>query len=389
MDTTCVAICSNGERCTVKRKAIGNGMRCGVHHNTLLLHGPNTLALMELKYLHYRNNRNIHTDYMRDIDLAVTQEAKLHIYQVHSANLRNLQTTYYRDARALKQTHEDEIIRTGVNPDAAANQRRQQKEDQRRQRVADRQELIRQDIARQIQEQAERGNPNFIRHNIAVQNQNMPAPPAVVRRLGAFAADPQNVHTVEAVRQTKEIVEKVRTVSVPEEYKWNTLFVSKTIGEIITECKLTSHAAAQMFNQYVSPVAIYDIEEGIYGKVLDSVWQFVKASPDKEDLCKILKQEMTDNINMCAQGNLSRICNILAGYMEGIGSQETLSERLGRLLPPLMAIEDCLTRIMDAIKILKDNNVPMTDWDKWLDPLKEDDEDMMIDIEFIKQEVMA
>jgi hypothetical protein len=142
-----------------------------------------------------------------------------------------------------------------------------------------------------------------------------------------------------------------------------------------------------MFNQYVSNVSIYDIEEGIYGKVLDSVWQYVKTSPDKADLCKILKTEMRDNIGMCAQGNLSRICNILAGYMEGVGAQESLSERLGRLLPPLMSIEDHGERIRQACVILAENKVPADEWDTWMEPILE--EDHMEFYELVREQLTA
>jgi hypothetical protein len=114
----------------------------------------------------------------------------------------------------------------------------------------------------------------------------------------------------------------------------------------------------------------------------------VKNSPDKEDLCKILKQEMTDNIGMCAQGNLSRICNILAGYMDGVGSQESIAERLGRLLPPLMEIADVGDRLRSAFKILQENSVPMSDWDTWIEPLVDED-DMVIDVEYIKHEMLV
>jgi len=138
------------------------------------------------------------------------------------------------------------------------------------------------------------------------------------------------------------------------------------------ECNLSQKAAWQMMSQYAQDTSIYDIEVGIYGKVLDCVWQYVKASSDKEDLCRIIKRELEDNIGMCAQGNLSRICNVLAGYMDGIGSQESLSERLGRLLPPLMELEDVTERIRQALVILRDNHVPVGEWDTWMDPLIED-----------------
>jgi hypothetical protein len=82
---------------------------------------------------------------------------------------------------------------------------------------------------------------------------------------------------------------------------------------------------------------------------------------------------MIDNVGMCAQGNLSRICNILAGYMEGVGAQESLSELLGRLLPPLMAIEDATERIRQACVILSENKVPQSEWDTWMEPFMEEE----------------
>jgi hypothetical protein len=81
---------------------------------------------------------------------------------------------------------------------------------------------------------------------------------------------------------------------------------------------------------------------------------------------------MTDNIGMCAQGNLSRICNILAGYLDGVGEQECLSERLGRLLSSVMSIESIIERVEKACNILKENNVPMDEWEFWMDPVLED-----------------
>jgi hypothetical protein len=197
--------------------------------------------------------------------------------------------------------------------------------------------------------------------------------------------DPQNVHTTEAVVQTKEIVARIRLIPVPPEYRWHPLNCSKTPFEIGMFCQLSQRAAWQMISQYAQDTAIYDIEPGIYGKVLDSVWQYISTSSEKEELCKVIKQEMEDNIGMCAQGNLSRICNVLAGYMEGVGPQESVAEILGRLLPQLMLIEDVAERILSAFNILKDNKVPIEDWDAWVDPLNDED----IDMDVLKQSVMS
>ena len=105
--------------------------------------------------------------------------------------------------------------------------------------------------------------------------------------------------------------------------------------------------------------------------MLDGVWQFILKSPDKADLCVILKQEMEDNIGMCAQGNLTRLCNILAGYMEGIGAQESPAEILGRKLPLLMEVEDETTRLRMAFELFVELGIPEDQWLSWAEPLVE------------------
>lgn len=363
MDTICNGIRSNGTRCTKPNKpGTGDGTKCGIHHNAILKYGPHTNARRELGFLNrkeiadYNNNHNNIRD--AQIQQGINNDTIWLLNANHAADMRLMRARHTRLQTDLVIQQREEIRRTGVDPDTAARERDVIERRARRERIMIHRNRIidaRHQALQQPQPQAPR---------IAPQE----------RQLAEFAADPQNVHTVEAVTHTKRIVARVREIPVPEGYRWNTHIVSKTIGEIIAECQLNAHAAAQMFNQYVSPVAIYDIEEGIYGKVLDSVWQYVKASPDKEDLCKILKNEMTDNIGMCAQGNLSRICNILAGYMEGVGPQESLSERLGRVLPPLLQIEDAAERIRQACVILAENKVSANEWDTWIEPLMDEEQ---------------
>lgn len=378
MNAICVAICSSGEKCANKRRLIGDGMRCGKHNISRIHNGPNTMVLMELKYVFNKNIREAIRQYREIYTAAQNDEDRVEAHIAHRANTQDIYHAYRTECEAVKRIQQAEITRTGIDPDAHANERRRQVAEDRRRLANDRR-------ARRLLRQEERAirERQLMVDEIGPENW-LPQPP---RDLAVFAADPQNVHTAVTVRQTKEIVERVRMIPVPEGYRWNKMFVSKTIGEIIADCQLTSHSAAQMFNQYVSSVAIYDIEEGIYGKVLDSVWQYVKNSPNKEDLCNILRNEMRDNIGMCAQGNLSRICNILAGYMEGIGSQESVSERLGRLMPPLMEIEDVDIRIRNALNILQENAIPISDWDTWINPLIYED-DMVIDIEYIKHNML-
>ena len=359
----CIAILAKGVRCS---KNAFNNERCGIHNNSLMSHGPHTTARKELGYLHKKEIIGI--DVAFNAGRVDDIEAEDNRTRIHLANKAVRRAEHRRAMAQLVNQQREQIRMTGVDPDAEARQRL-------RERHRLNAERIRQVIENRIAQDNLVNNLNAIGAAVRIQP----------RALAAFAADPQNVHTTEAVQQTKDIVDLIRKIPVPEDYRWHPTLSSKTPFEIGMECKLSQKAAWQMISQYAQDTSIYDIDVGIYGKVLDSVWQYIKNSSDKEDLCRIIKRELEDNIGMCAQGNLSRICNVLAGYMEGIGAQESLAERLGRLLPPLMEIEDMTERVRQACIILRENRVPPEEWDTWMEPLLEEEGRVIYD--YIREEL--
>jgi hypothetical protein len=189
--------------------------------------------------------------------------------------------------------------------------------------------------------------------------------------MAAFAQDRQNVHTTAAVKQVKHNINIIRQIFVPEEYRWNAKKISKTFKEIVYECDLTPKGNWQFASYYCNNATIYDLEPGIFGIMTDGVWQYIRDSEDKGCLVKILKTEFEDNIGMCAQGNLSRVCNILSGYLPGIGQSESISTILGREFPKLMQMEVEADRVREGQRILRENNVPEAEWETWLEPLRE------------------
>lgn len=294
---------------------------CRVHHDSLLKHGPIENQRMDARARHYERTEDFLSRYKRGmID-----------YETYC------QMINYVDERLhymLEYADEQEV---GIDY---------------RQRHLERRRLDR------IRYERERMLPHdeYQRPEQANPNQD----------IAAFSSDNQNVHTTIVVKQTTEMIQKIRSIPVPTEFQWNKDKCSKTPADIIMRCELTPDATFQMMSKYCSADTIYELEEGIYGKTLDCVWQFILNSDDKECLIKTIKQEMEDNIGMCAQGNLSRLCNILAGYVEGIGPVEAMNDVLGRLLPPLLEIPDVNTRIERGKKILSDAGVPRERWDDWL-----------------------
>ena len=153
-------------------------------------------------------------------------------------------------------------------------------------------------------------------------------------------------------------------------FRWNMTRCSKTPGEIIADCRLSINSSRTMMDKYTSADEIYGLGRGIYGRLLDAVWQYIKKSEDRKTLRRILASELEDNIGMCQQGNLSRLANVLAGYLTGVGSCESIADVLGREFPKLWDIDDEDERIAEGNKIL--DRLVVTDADTrkaWIDGL--------------------
>ena len=357
----CIGVKKDGVRCAVIVFGETQHTRCGTHMKTLNKVGPNQIRRDEMKYIHTRNINEIykrHNQILRGLAAADHERA----YRAREAEIREEEIRHQAARHALELTVDRETeANGGVNADAEYTERRRLVERARRAALQERWR-IRNDLWQQ-------------RHQVQVQNQilhNIQAARvqvAAVGELAALANDRQNVHTATVVAKVKETVDKILRIPVPPEYQTETL---KTPGEIILECKLTKESAWQMMAKYCADENIYEMGVGIYGRVLNAVWQYIKASSDADDLKKILASEMRDNIGMCAQGNLSRLCNILSGYLDGINTDiKSRNEIIGERLAPLIDIENVDERIAAARGILVELNVFAEERDIWLQPLIE------------------
>ena len=334
----CSGIKTSGDQCTT---LCLEGQRCKTHQKSITMHGPNNNRRRELKFIHKKNLNIIYTT--RNNAERQTYHANIRLEQIrYQTALHDLETLIAQETEALGRNADQEAIE--------ARNRRLQEAARRWNEGFERRRLERQ------QHQANlRNQPNQINDPINEQN------------LGAFAQDRQNIHTTLVVQKVHEMVQLITRIPVPPEYETETL---KTTGEIILECGLSKKAAWQMMSKYCEEVDIYDLGVGIYPKILNSVWQYIKHSEHREDLKLILKIEMQDNIGMCQQGNLSRLCNILTGYLDGLNMEiksprEILNDRLAELLRLDPVPEDVYQQ---ARAILQEMNFPEEEWEDYLTP---------------------
>lgn len=342
----CVGVKKDGVRCNVMVIGEGQNLRCGTHKKTLEKVGPNQVRRDEMKNTHARMANEIFNRF-RDILHGVQGAEYERQLRARSAAIREEEIRYQLDLHALEETINRETEENaGVNADRVFIERRRAAEQARRAVLNER-----------------------WRVRNEMWNQRHAAPAVGGGALAQLANDRQNVHTAVVVQKVKETVQKVLQIAVPPEYQTETL---KTSGEIILECGLSKQAAWQMMAKYCGDEDIYELGRGIYARVLNSVWQYIKASPDAADLKKILASEMKDNIGMCAQGNLSRLCNILSGYLEGVNvDTRSKNEIIGERIARLVDIEHAEVRVAAGRRVLEELDVPEEERNVWLQPLIE------------------
>ena len=343
---TCVAIViSSGVRCTYSR--VDQSDRCKIHTEYVKRNGPHKTELNELKAI-YNND--------------------LRIIPGNEITARTEKYNY--DKTALKLKHLD-YVREHGDPDKIAKDAADA-----RKTLRQREYVIRAEEQRII---ANQRHLNFIRLDEVFRddaldpfiaqlnigrNNNLEN---VNRDIKTFSNDNQNVHTTIVVQQTKNIINEILKIKVPEEYRWNKDIVSKTVGEVISGCKLSINATSTMMNRYTMDESTYDLFEGVYGKVLDCIWQFILNHADKQCLIKILKTELEDSRGMCSQGTLARLTNVLAGYVDYIKKDESPAEIMGKLLSGISDITDNKIKAERITFALVESKMPADDWKNWID----------------------
>lgn len=175
-----------------------------------------------------------------------------------------------------------------------------------------------------------------------------------------FIADNQNVHRKDTVSYIEKAFTLLKKVTIPED--------QKTLGEILVCCTMKPEAQVQMVKFYHAGESIYE-HKNAYQRALDAVWAIIRKHENKKELYVRVADEMNDNIGMCAQGNLSRICNVLCGYLEEFKPPVPQGTLVQNAIAAI-AMDSEGDKIGRAKAALRELVVPESEWSVWLDALE-------------------
>jgi hypothetical protein len=106
-----------------------------------------------------------------------------------------------------------------------------------------------------------------------------------------------------------------------------------------------------------------------YGDVLDRVWAYIRQHAEKKELTLRLAQEVCEGIQMCTNGKMARLVNVLQGYddtLEHAKPRELFQSRFS-LLKDRPATE----REQAANELFTEFQIPAEERQHWLEPLLE------------------
>jgi hypothetical protein len=203
----------------------------------------------------------------------------------------------------------------------------------------------------------------------------VPEPEAPVRRannLGAIATDAQSVHTRAVAKQTNEGVAKLLAEVVPESQQtmmeiWNMWTCSSKQRH---NPRLALMLFGDMLKWYETPTCKTK-NDFLYKRLIDGLWARVQRTEDKElraELRLRVAQEVVESKDMCCEGHISRLVNVLVGFDDAFKPPVPVGEILQQKMA-LIAGKDIETEAKqtEARSVFAELGIPEAEQAAWLE----------------------
>jgi hypothetical protein len=177
----------------------------------------------------------------------------------------------------------------------------------------------------------------------------------------------QSVHANPIIKTTNDGVATLLKVAVPEGQK--TIFEiekawsNKNVWDLIR--------VMGDIKEWGSRKTVMGDQENVYRNVLRGLWAHIKTIADvemKAELINRLWEECKESVQMCADGHVARLVNVMVGFDERFGNNVSPMEYFQNNIA-LIAAGDAPQRfkIEQATKLMDYVNMPKADRDAWLE----------------------
>ncbi len=203
-------------------------------------------------------------------------------------------------------------------------------------------------------------------------------PPVERRRLGVLATDEQNVHTHEVSNQTNETIQRLLAIPIPPDQKsratlftaWNSLPGPTREEKIAVAVDVDRHF--QLMHCRTQPPQPPDM---LYRKMVRGLVAYINQLQYPEvqtNLWRRMFEECRESLEMCIDGHISRLANVLVGFDDNYRSPVSRGELIQNRISAIGAMEipaeektRLATEFFEEIALPADQRAP------WLEALAE------------------
>ena len=182
--------------------------------------------------------------------------------------------------------------------------------------------------------------------------------------LHALSLDNQSVHTGVVNKQTQEGLDVLLETPVVQ----SELSAVMEIANLWTDKHpLTLVAVVKDMRNWYKTKTCRTKDDALYKRALDGLWARIKLSPAKEDLLQRLWEECHESLNMCCEGHISRLCNVMCGFDDAFKAPISVGELLQQRMAAIAEKEvDVNHKVGEAWAVFEELSTPMGERMSWL-----------------------
>ena len=173
----------------------------------------------------------------------------------------------------------------------------------------------------------------------------------------------QNVHDMHVQKTVCESVKRLLTDSEP----------TFTIDSVILNLDAD---VAKLVQEFCSDQSVHSVFMLTYSELLSYVWARIERSEHRDELVKILSEQITDSRGKCFTGRFNRLISVLVGFYPDIVIEISDSSRIGAIILAARAKVvpyDCDTHRTLASQLLTDAGYDAETIKPWLNEIADAD----------------
>lgn len=179
--------------------------------------------------------------------------------------------------------------------------------------------------------------------------------------LRAFAFDSQSVHRSSVQTAMEASLTKLRAVPIPEGIDALEEYLVMDIDNSLNPYTLIHDYTTLTVSLSSGPVR--------YGAIFNHLWAYIRSHEHKGELVKRLTEELGDSLEVCANGKLARLVNVVEGYMEGVSTADQKELFQNRMA--IIAKMNTSERLTEAKKAFQEFGIPEGEQGSWLEALED------------------